>query len=68
MLQACDSSVKQSLRVTCGPSTRVTCTYVPKEKCTEETKQYCYKAEKVITEKVCTPPKKQVVNTVTSYV
>jgi len=66
--QACDSSVKASLRVTCGPSTRVTCTYVPKEKCTEETKQYCYKAEKVITEKVCTPPKKQVVNTVTSYV
>jgi hypothetical protein len=66
--QACASAVKHGLNVKCGPSNRVACTYVPKEKCTEETKQYCYKAEKIVTEKVCTTPQKLMVDTVTSYV
>ena len=66
--QVCDTADRQSLRAVCSPSQRITCTYSPKEKCTEENKQYCYKAEKTIVDKVCTPPKKQSVDTVTSYV
>jgi hypothetical protein len=60
--------VKQELQASCAPSQRVSCSWVPQEKCTEEKKQYCYKAEKIVVEKVCTPPKKQTVDTVTSYV
>lgn len=66
--QVCDTASRQALRAVCKPSQRITCSYAPKEKCTEENKQYCYKAEKTVVEKVCTPPKKQTIDTVTSYV